>query len=354
MKFKIFSLAIDSQKQEWLEIWKAWSDGEIYAHPDFIKLSANSEDEVFAFYADIPNGGVLFPIIKRSISSEPWCNEIKSNYDAITPYGYGGAFYWGRGDDFRDEFWKKYSIWCQDNNIVSTLMRLSLFKNQILTPIGEVTSPYGNIVRSLTMKEDELWYDYKHAVRKNVKRAVNSGLKIEIDASGKKLNDFLEIYHSTMDRVEAKGQYYFSTDYFKEIIEKLPKNFVFFHVLYKEKIISTELVLVSSKNIYSFLGGTISEYNNMRPNNFLKHEIIKWGIENGKSNFILGGGYKKDDGIFKYKQAMAPNGEHPFYLAKVIHDEDMYEALVKKKLKWKEKHVKDADVQDDFFPKYRA
>ena len=92
----------------------------------------------------------------------------------------------------------------------------------------------------------------------------------------------------------------------------------------------------------------------MRPNNFLKHEIIKWGIENGKSNFILGGGYKKDDGIFKYKQAMAPNGEHPFYLAKVIHDEDMYEALVKKKLKWKEKHVKDADVQDDFFPKYRA
>jgi len=354
MKFKVLSLAIDNQKQEWLGIWKAWNDREIYAHPDFVKLSANHEDEVFAFYADISNGGILFPVIKRSISSEPWHNKIDSNYDVITPYGYGGAFCWGVGSNFRDEFWGKYSAWCQDNNIVSTLMRLSLFKSQILPPIGEVSNPYGNIVRSLTMGEDELWYDYKHAVRKNIKRAVSSGLKIEIDESGSKLNDFLEIYHSTMDRVDAKGRYYFSEDYFREIIKKLPKSFVFFHALYKEKVISTELVLVSSNNIYSFLGGTIPEYNNMRPNNFLKHEVVKWGIKNEKSNFILGGGYKKDDGIFKYKQAMAPNGEYPFYLAKVIHNEDMYEVLVKKKIKWKEKHLKDLGVRGDFFPEYRS
>tara|TARA_B110000967_G_C18897759_1_gene572035 strand:+ start:3817 stop:4881 length:1065 start_codon:yes stop_codon:yes gene_type:complete len=354
MNFKIFNFSIDSQKQEWIEIWKTWAGREVYAHPEFIKLGANPENEVLAFYADVSDGGILFPIIKRNISSELWCNESRSWYDLITPYGYGGAFCWGKGNSFRNEFWKNFSSWCQNNNIVSTLMRLSLFKDQILIPIGEISSPYNNIVRSLEIKEENLWFDYKHSVRKKIKIAINSDLNIEIDINGKKIKNFLEIYYSTMDRVQAKGQYYFSKNYFKKLIEKLPQNFIFFHVFYKEKMISTELVLVSSNNIYSFLGGTIPRYNNMGPNNFLKHEIVKWGLKNGKNNFVLGGGYKKDDGIFKYKKAIAPNGECPFYLAKVIHDVDKYELLVKQKLKWKEKNKKDDSSQIDFFPKYRA
>ena len=111
---------------------------------------------------------------------------------------------------------------------------------------------------------------------------------------------------------------------------------------------------MSSKSIYSFLGGTIAEYNSMRPNNFLKHEIIKWGTKNGKLNFILGGGYKKDDGIFKYKKAMAPDGEYDFYLAKVIHDPEAFQLLVLKKLNWKKMNAKTSHIESDFFPSYRG
>ena len=354
MNFLIFDFKVNVQKNNWLSVWESWGNKEIHAHPDFIKLSACSEDEILAFYTETLDGGILFPIIKRTISSESWYDGEDFYFDVITPYGYGGAFCWGTGEYYRDFFWEQYNIWCKKNNVVSTLIRQSLFKNQVLTPIGEVSSPYKNIVRRLNVKEEDLLNDYKHSIRKNLKRAISSGLKIEVDLCGRNLNDFLTIYHSTMDRVDAKGQYYFSEEYFKEFIDKLSGHFGFFHVRYKEKIIATELVLMSSKNIYSFLGGTISEYNSMRPNNFLKHEIIKWGTKNGKINFVLGGGYKKDDGIFKYKKAMAPDGEYDFYLAKVIHDADAFQALVFKNSNWKKINAKDSNIENDFFPSYRA
>ena len=286
---EILHISSENEKLRWLNIWKAWGGEEIYAHPDFVVLNINNQDEGLAIYLETNNGGILFPLIKKKISSEQWCSKL-GYYDVITPYGYSGAFYWGDGVQYKNTFWEQYRLWCQENKIISTLMRLSLFEGRVLTPIGRIESPYGNIVRSLQLEEEELWYDYKHAVRKNIKRAINSGLQIEVDLSGEKLEDFLRIYYSTMDRVDAKSQYYYSVDYFKSIIKKLPKNYVFFHVLYEEKVISTELVLLSHNDIYSFLGGTESEYRNMRPNNFLKHEIIKWGRENGKCNFVLGGG----------------------------------------------------------------
>lgn len=354
MEFLIFDLKFSAQKNKWLSVWDSWGSREIHAHPDFIKLNAFDEDEVLAFYTETKGGGILFPIIKRKISSESWCDVEDTYFDVITPYGYGGAFCWGTGECHRDYFWEEYKIWCKKNNVVTSFIRQSLFKDQVLRSIGEISSPYKNIVRRLNVSEEDLFNGYKHSVRKNLKRAISSGLEIEVDLYGKKLNDFLTIYNSTMDRVDAQDQYYFSEEYFKGIINKLRGYFVFFHVRYKEKIIATELVLVSSKSIYSFLGGTIAEYNSMRPNNFLKHEIIKWGTKNGKLNFILGGGYKKDDGIFKYKKAMAPDGEYDFYLAKVIHDPEAFQLLVLKKLNWKKMNAKTSHIESDFFPSYRG
>ena len=37
-----------------------------------------------------------------------------------------------------------------------------------------------------------------------------------------------------------------------------------------------------------------------RANDFLKFEVIKWAKEKGFKNYVLGGGYGTDDGIFQY------------------------------------------------------
>ena len=198
------------------------------------------------------------------------------------------------------------------------------------------------------MPLDDMLMDFEHRFRKSLKKANKAELEVEVDTSGKRLEDFLEIYYGTMDRNNAKDNFFFSEDFFKQINE-MHGNYVYIHVLYEGKVISTELVLYGPDNCYSFLGGTNRDYFHLQANTFLKYEIIKWAKENGLKSFVLGGGYGDDDGIFKYKKSFAPNGIHDFYIGKKIFDEDKYNELVKIR-----NLEDDYDESTLFFPAYRG
>ena len=354
MELEVLNSADPVQKRKWIEIWDSWEGHEVYAHPNYANLYRKDSEESIAIYFKTKAGGILFPLLKRNLSLEEWVTFKDSFYDVVSPYGYGGAFCWGDGFYFQTKFWEQYQQWCQQNKVISTFVRLSLFSEQVLMPLGGIDSPYGNIVRSLDLEVEEILSDYKHAVRKNIKRAIKSGLSFKVDNDGSLLDSFLNIYYSTMDRVDASLGYYFTKDFFESMIASLHKSFVFFHVLHENIVIASELVLVSDDNIYSFLGGTDPEYNNLRPNNFLKHEIIKWGREQGKKNFVLGGGYRKDDGIFKYKQQMAPSGELPFYTFKSIHCDKTYDQLILMREDWELSQAREWQAEEGFFPGYRS
>jgi len=354
MELELLNSADPAQNKKWIEIWDSWVGHEVYAHPNYADLYRKDSEDSIALYLETQEGGILFPLIKRNLSLEEWFISKDAFYDVISPYGYGGAFSWGDGFAFQAEFWNLYQQWCQQNKVVSTFVRLSLFSEQVLIPSDGVDSPYGNIVRSLDLEVDELLYDYKHAVRKNIKRAIKSGLTITLDSDGRLLNSFLNIYYSTMERVEASVGYFFPKKFFESIIDSLPGSFIFFHVFHDGEVIASELVLISDYNIYSFLGGTNPDYSHMRPNNFLKHEIIKWGRERGKLNFVLGGGSSKDDGIFKYKQQMAPNGELPFYTIKSIHCDSNYDYLIMMRMVWELSQGREWRAEKGFFPEYRS
>jgi hypothetical protein len=354
MKFEVLNYSEPEQYQRWLQIWDDWSGREVFAHPEYGNLFCEDHSKCMAIYLMTPCGGVLFPMIKRPTDSEEWSGSSEALYDVISPYGYGGPFTWGDGADYTDLFWKLYESWCEEHSIVTTFARLSLFSDQIATPPYGVNSPYCNIVRSLTETESEILSDYKHAVRKSLKKAARFNLQVVIDDGGDFLNDFMRIYYLTMNRVAANKGYFFSESFFKSIINKLNGSFVFLHVLSDGEVISSELVLVSADNIYSFLGGTNPEFNHMSPNNFLKHEIVKWGRSHGKSNFVLGGGYTKDDGIFKYKQAMAPNGEVSFKTFKSIHCKEKYEKLISDRSIWEADNNSEWVADISFFPCYRS
>ena len=66
-------------------------------------------------------------------------------------------------------------------------------------------------------------------------------------------------------------------------------------------------------------------------------------------NFVLGGGYGADDGIFQYKATFAPHGIKDFFIGKKIFDKDMYKKLcIIANVKYD-----DASTADGFFPQYR-
>jgi tyrosine-protein kinase len=73
---------------------------------------------------------------------------------------------------------------------------------------------------------------------------------------------------------------------------------------------------------------TVAEAFPMSPNDLLKHEIVRHGQRTGRIGFVLGGGHRPDDGIFRYKRSFDPAGVHPFRVAKIIGDVHSYGELV--------------------------
>jgi hypothetical protein len=340
------------QRNNWELLWKRWPQREVFAHPGYVELFCRENDEPICFVFEQKNGAVLFPAVMRPLKNEIWAKELESYYDIISPYGYGGAFFWG--DIEEKVFWENFYNWAISSNIICLFCRLSLFNENQLEFKGEKEFRSLNIVVDLSKSIEQIWLNYEHKVRKNVKRARSVGISIEIDNSGRYLEAFLDVYYSTMKRRNAKEIYYFPKEFFIRLLNNLSGNAIFFHAKKNDTIISSELVLVSEERIYSFLGGTKEEAFEYRPNDYLKHSIIEWGIIQNKREFILGGGYEKNDGIYKYKKSFAPDGEVPFFIGKVIFNREVYEKCVSLRRKYELEHGHNWEPNPNFFPEYRS
>jgi hypothetical protein len=283
-------------------------------------------DPLLLFYND-GNTRAMNVVMKRDIAlAKPFRERLPSNtwFDLATPYGYGGLLIEGAN---YSEVNQAYDSYFRDNGFVSEFVRFHLFNGYVSHYDGLSKTFTRNVVRNLDVQLDDMWMDFEHRVRKSVKKAAKAELEVQIDYNGEKIEDFLNIYYGTMDRTNARENFYFSNDFFKTL-SQLEDHYVYFHVIYDGQIISTELVLYGKENCYSFLGGTNRDYIHLNANNLLKYEIIKWAKEKGLKRFILGGGYGNDDGIFKYKKGFAPNGIYDFYVGMKVFDEDKYNHLV--------------------------
>jgi hypothetical protein len=352
MSFSVFDAERD--RAPWELMWGEWMEREPSAHPAYASLFAREGDRCICFAYKSARGSVLFPVIERPLASEPWATAGEKAVDLVTPYGYGGPFCFDADDRqcLADEFWSAFFRWADDRGAVSLFGRLSLFDDQLLSWPRGVFNRQENVVRRLDCTREELWRDYAHKVRKNVNRARRAGLVVELANGATQLDEFCAVYESTMDRNQASRSYYFSRSFFESIVRDLPTSHALFHVRdATRRVVSTELVLASTAHLYSFLGGTRAESFADRPNDLLKHAICEWGIDTGRSAFVLGGGYGGEDGIFRYKRSFAPNGVVMFRVGELVIDAHQCERLTETRRRhegstWQPRH--------GYFPPYRS
>lgn len=296
----------------WLELWSAWPEREVHAHPEYVRLY-EAEGTPLCAAAD----GVLYPFLLRA---DP--------VDIVTPYGYGGAFRTGDAD--AGGFWAAFDRWAAGQGVVSELVRFSLFPERLLPYPGTREPRLVNVVRDLEPPAEALWRDYEHKVRKNVKKARRSGLRVEVDEAGARLDDLVRLYEHTLDRRGAARRYRFPRAFFERIRDRLAGQLVYAHALDGERVVSSELALLSATTAYSFLGGTDDEAFELRPNDLLKVELMLWAKDAGKRRFVLGGGQRDGDGIFRYKRSFAPHGLVPFEVGTRVLRPDVYEELTRR------------------------
>lgn len=344
-----FNIWGPDSKAAWMAAWEASPTREPFAHPTFVDLFATGGQVPYLAEFQEADGGVLYPFIVRKLATEGWASDSAA-IDLASPYGYGGPFAWGTSVGAAGDFWRRFDAWAAEQRAVASFTRLSLFEDAQPSLDGTPEELFSNVVRDLTSSMDEIWKEYAHKVRKNVKRAQSHDLRVEPDPDARYLKEFLAIYESTMTRREAAESFYFGEEFFSRIASEMRGAYCFFHVWHGDRIISTELVLQARDTLYSFLGGTLAEAFEMRPNDLLKHAVIEWGKAHGKHHFVLGGGYGSDDGIFRYKLAFAPKGVRNFRVLRRILDQAAYAELIALRISKQPGWA----PSPDFFPAYRG
>jgi lipid II:glycine glycyltransferase (peptidoglycan interpeptide bridge formation enzyme) len=201
------------------------------------------------------------------------------------------------------------------------------------------------------LDEERLWREsYSKACRKNLNRAEREGVTVREAGSEADIAAFHRIYIGTMERNEAAPGYYFDRDYFQAIFEEMPGSARFALAWHEGEVVAATLYLHDADDVYSYLGGADHDHQQLRPTNAVVHETIRWAREQGKRRLILGGGYRPDDGIFRFKASFSPE-RATLRLARRIHLQDDYDALVGA---WRERHRSPSPEPSSYFPLYRA
>lgn len=332
-----------------------WNNNIYYAY-NHLKYFENKSNSLKYFLFKINDSNkILMPLIFTELDLN---NSTTKYFDVITPYGYGGPLYSG---DINEKdlkaFWNAVDEWYQQNNVVTEFIRFSLNKNH--------TGYTGHLVKSLLNVKGELfenfeeqWKSFVSKVRNNYRKAVTYNLTCNIfngcEIKTETVKLFFDIYTKTMIRRNAKNIYFFSLNYFESLILNNLDEFSIAFAYIDDIPISAELIIKNQNTIFAFLGGTDSDYFHCRPNDFLRVEIIKWAINQGFKYYVLGGGLKDGDGLYKSKKCLFPKTEDiPFCTGRKIINHKIYKKLINSL------DVEYDDVSalmqnaDTFFPVYR-
>jgi len=282
----------------------------------------------FTFCNDVGQVHVLMPFILRKV---PYQDGETIYYDVVSPYGYSGPLYnqdMSRG--YLIDFWEQVDIWYAKNNVVSEFMRFSLNNNHQF--YSGILVPTLTNVKGRLKDPDVHWQSFKQKVRNNYRKSKKGGLEAKFFTSDliedQNINDFYEIYTKTMTRIGAEANYFYSLTYFKNLLELSQNNFVLV-LIYKNAIpISGEIILIAGDTLYSYLGGTLSDYFKYRPNDFLKIEVMTWAYNHQYKNYLLGGGRKDGDSLYQYKKAFFDSDpDITYYTGRKIVKPEVYNQL---------------------------
>ncbi|MFX4263317.1 lipid II:glycine glycyltransferase FemX [Pelotomaculum propionicicum] len=313
-------------RDKWLEILEQWEGlkPDIHYRPEYCCLYRGSGEPRLFIYREGPDV-VVYPFLLRRVNSiaSPAGQFETELYDITTPYGYGGPLSnRGAGNSAWDNFYRSFDEYCADENIVTEFIRYHplLENHRQADKHMEVERVSSVVYVDLQRPYEEIWAGYQRSNRKNINKARREGLEVILEEEPAHFEDFLSIYHHTMERNRASPSYYFGRDFYSLIHEDLKGCFLYAHTVRDGDVISSELLLYNETYIHSFLGGTVEEYFEYRPNNILKHEAIRWAKNRGIRYFVLGGGYHDGDGIYRYKSSFSKDGVLPFYIGKKVHN----------------------------------
>ena len=327
---------------EALEDWEQYEnllpneEKDIFYTRKYHSLFANLEGskvEAFVYYDE--KNLLILPYLKRHLINHIPNSKYHSYYDITSPYGYGGLVGEISSQKVLDTFFLKFNQYCLANKIVSGFFRIHPFNDLSSTEkMGEKRLVNKLVYIDLSPNINEIYSNFKHGTRKSIRKADEQNIVIKRYDSIP-IEEFTEIYYSTLNKRKAEDFYYFNNNFFVTLNELLEGNHYTYIAYLDRKPIAAEIVLKSNYYWYSYLGGTKPDYIKTCANSLLKYSFIKDAKLEGSKMIILGGGKEYEDGIFNYKAGFSPKSEKDFFIQCAIYNKKVYKELI---IEWESKN----------------
>lgn len=326
---------------------------DIYFLPEYYQLyEENGEGKATCFVFEKNGDLALYPFLLNEINSLGY-NLGKRFYDIQGSYGYNGVISTTNNGQFIDEFYKKFFEYSSENNIVAEFTRFHplLNNHKFSDKHLNVVFDRKTVFVDLTKSYETIFKNFQTSTRKQIKRATSRyGIEVkyfENDLS--QIDTFINIYYSTMDRVESVQYLYFNKEFIKQLIKKTQN--VCFVAYFENKPIGVIIAFYNQNYMHGHLGGALLEYLPMSPYSLLYSEMIKFGQSKGCRFLHVGGGAttNPDDSLLKYKMNFSDTTLN-FYIGKKIYNKEIYDLIVSQ---WEINHPEKKETYKNFLLKYR-
>lgn len=262
------------------------------------------------------------------------CDKFKSFlppgkfYDWETPYGYGGPLAEGEiSEDTQRKFFREIVAYCKKNNVVSQFMRFHpLLRNESILSSIAASKFLHNTIYIDTHDIETIVKNMDSKNRNMVRKAEKNGIQVERREIAD-YESFVKLYDATMKKNGAADYYFFSDDYFK-YLKAMNMNVCIFYAMYQKEAIGGAIFFFNEQYMHYHLAGSNIEYRNMAPNNLLLYKAACWGSERGIPKLHLGGGLSAEDSLYGFKKQFNKHGSLPFYIGRIVFDQDKYNELL--------------------------
>lgn len=328
-----FEVITSRDQTRWDSIVKSFPNWDVYyLHAYMEAMVQHGDGEAMLLYFRGEKGRMCYSVHKRDIVEQEVFSEAfapGTYYDLTTPYGYGGPLLEGCFNDAqKQEFAQAFLDYCKQERIVAQLIKYHpLLQNHREFPAAQEVQEVKYTIAMDLADEATIMANLDPKNRNVIRKARNSGCEIFMD-HGERLDEFIDIYELTMDRLEAKPYYYFSRKYYEHLLSEMKENVVIFYCKKDEQIISAAMFFYNDRYMHYHLSGTIPEFRKFAPTNLLIYEAARWGCERNLLQLHLGGGVGVDDSLFGFKKQFNRNGYLPFCVGRTIADLQSYEKLL--------------------------
>ncbi|MDP4266846.1 MAG: peptidoglycan bridge formation glycyltransferase FemA/FemB family protein [Bacteroidota bacterium] len=324
---------------------------DIYFTPEYYNLYENLGDGIANCFVYKENENIaLYPFLKSEINALGYSLD-RIYYDIQGVYGYNGIIASIYDSLFIKNFYYAFSDFCLLSNIVSEFSRFHPilknheFSRNNLNICFNRNTVYVDLEKPIELIIQEFTSSNNRAIRK----AEKIGLTVKVYVKDYPYKDNFQImYKKTMDRVNSIDYLYFNSEYFNSLFE-FPElcQFVCF---YENRPIASTVCFSKGIYFHYHLGASESEFLNLRPNNLLFFEMIKFAKRNNFKFLHFGGGNTSDpdDPLLHYKSNFSKNIAD-FYIGTKIYNEGIYNNIVSQ---WEKKFPEKKEKYKNFILKY--